>query len=67
MLAKRPKITEYNGQKVSYLQEKYNGMFVQIERDDGIKVYTRTPGVDLWEHLRFNPLAELIMSIPEKY
>lgn len=70
MIAERPKITEYNGQKVSYLQEKYNGMFVQIERLRSVNVYTRTPGVDLWKeslhHLWSPQLTELILSIPMK-
>lgn len=71
MLAQRPKITEYNGQKVSYLQEKYNGMFVQIERNwindsNTLKVYTRTKGTDLWPQIRKTHLADICLSLPKQ-
>ena len=59
------KVKKYDGEKIRYLQHKLDGHAVQIVFNNlGLKVLTRTPGVDLWPKLINLNLAKPLKKLP---
>ena len=59
------KVKKYEGQRVRWIQEKLDGHLIGIENADGLRVHTRTEGVDLWPKIENTHLCDTLVNLPK--